>query len=112
MRDANRLPAALPSAPHVDKGYRGHNDANPRRVFISGPTIYAAYGLAERIAALTRSMLRFRYRSGSHPGFLTDDCGIGLPWRQVDQQASPPWTISAVTLAILAAKNIVDADRV
>jgi hypothetical protein len=24
-----------------------------------------------------RSMLRFRYRSGSHPGFLTDDCGIG-----------------------------------
>ena len=27
---------------HVDESYRCQNDANPRRVFISGPAIYAA----------------------------------------------------------------------
>src|SRR5215471_14086014 len=29
-------PAARSSKPYVDKGYRGHKTANPRRVFISG----------------------------------------------------------------------------
>jgi IS5 family transposase len=30
------VPAAEIERPYVDKGYRGHRAANPRRVFISG----------------------------------------------------------------------------
>ena len=58
-----------------------------------------------------RTAQRFfvRSRSVASAGGLAEHSSWS---QQVDQQAIAPWTISAVTLAILAAKNIVDANRV